>query len=228
MAKKPVYGRETNDADITARQQSDLAKARKMMEEDSDPERRNKYTADQLGERLKFITNAHAEVRRQKQYDDEVADKPVREAANELKRETSRGGKPPTPPEPRGFGPKVSFLTAERLAKSREAMGNGDYKKGGKVQKYDIGGAVNKYKLNPTRAESREEAKKEKVEPPRGTTKKEADIFKEGMKPPVDDDMGSAQPGQPGQPAKKKAKGGSIKSASARADGCAIRGKTRA
>jgi hypothetical protein len=84
------------------------------------------------------------------------------------------------------------------------------------------------YKLNPTRAESREEAKKEKVEPPRGTTKKEADIFKEGMKPPVDDDMGSAQPGQPGQPAKKKAKGGSIKSASARADGCAIRGKTRA
>jgi hypothetical protein len=131
MAKKSTYGRETNDADITARQQSDLAKARKMMEEDSDPERRNKYTADQLGDRLKFITDAHAEVRRQKQYDDEVADKPVREAANELKRETSRGGKPP---EPRGSGPKLSFLTAERLAKSREAMGDKDYKKGGSVK----------------------------------------------------------------------------------------------
>lgn len=30
------------------------------------------------------------------------------------------------------------------------------------------------------------------------------------------------------QPVEKKAKGGSVKSASARADGCAIRGKTRA
>ena len=85
-----------------------------------------------------------------------------------------------------------------------------------------------KYKLNPTREELRKEAADEKVAPPRGTTKKEADIFKEGVTPPVDDDMGSAQPGQPGQPAKKKAKGGSIKSASARADGCCIRGKTRA
>jgi len=126
MAK---YGRETNDADITARQQSDLAKARKMMEEDSNPEKRNKYTADQLGDRLKFITDAHAEVRRQKQYDDEVADIPVREAANELKRET-RGGKPP---EPRGLGPKLSFLGPERLAKSRRSMEGSDYKKGGKV-----------------------------------------------------------------------------------------------
>lgn len=131
MAKKPIYGRETNDADIRSRQQSDLAKARKMMEEDSNPETRKKYTADQLGDRLKFITDAHAEVRRQKQYDDEVADRPVREAANELKRETSRGGKPP---ETSGFGPKLTFLTPERLSKSREAMGgSADYKKGGKV-----------------------------------------------------------------------------------------------
>ena len=74
----------------------------------------------------------------------------------------------------------------------------------------------------------RDDMAKETVAPPRGTTKKEVDIFREGMKPPVDDDMGSAQPGQPGQPANKKAKGGSIKSASARADGCAVRGKTRA
>lgn len=87
-----------------------------------------------------------------------------------------------------------------------------------------------KYKLNPTDQDLMDEMKNppEGVKPPRGNTKKLADTFKEGMKPPVDDDMGSAQPGQPGQPAKKKAKGGSIKSASARADGCCIRGKTRA
>ena len=36
-----------------------------------------------------------------------------------------------------------------------------------------------------------------------------------------------AQPAAPAQPV-KKAKGGKVKSASARADGCAIRGKTRA
>jgi hypothetical protein len=80
------------------------------------------------------------------------------------------------------------------------------------------------YKPNPTRAEMRKEMAEEKVAPPRGTTKKLADIFKEGTTPPVDDDMGSAQPGQPGQPV-KKAKGGT---ASSRADGIAIRGKTRA
>jgi hypothetical protein len=205
MAK---YGRETNDADITARQQSDLAKARKMMEEDSNPETRKKYTADQLGDRLKFITDAHAEVRRQKQYDDEVADRPVREAANELKRET-RGGKPP---EPRGLGPKLSFLTPERLAKSRRSMEGSDYKKGGSIQKYATGG------LTPA---ERKAMLDEKVAPPRGATKKEADIFKPGMKPPVDDDMGSAKP-------VKKAKGGMARSASSRADGIAIRGKTRA
>jgi len=117
------------------------------------------------------------------------------------------------------------------------------------------------YKPNPTRAELREEAKKETVAPPRGTTKKEADIFREGMKPPKDDE-GPVKPvsaeeqkrytqrlktlreremKQRGITGKQFAdeankdidsgelkKGGSVKSASARADGCAVRGKTRA
>jgi len=110
----------------------------------------------------------------------------------------------------------------------------GMFKKGGAVKKCADGGL--------TYAE-RKALMDEKVAPPKGSTKKNADIFRQGMKPPMDDDMGSAQPGQPGQPAKKKAKGGSIKaskmgavkvskptmrSASSRADGIAIRGKTRA
>jgi hypothetical protein len=74
----------------------------------------------------------------------------------------------------------------------------------------------------------RDDLAKEEVKNPKITPRKPVEIFKEGVEPPKDDDMGSAQPGQPGQPAKKKAKGGSIKSASARADGCCIRGKTRA
>ena len=128
MAK---YGRETNDADIRARQQRDLDKASKMMEEDRNPETRKKYTADQLKDRLSFMTDAMRNAEAQRKYDAEVADRPVREAANELKRETSRGGKPP---ETSGFGPKLTFLTPERLSKSREAMGGSpDYKKGGKV-----------------------------------------------------------------------------------------------
>ena len=128
MAK---YGRETNDADIRARQQRDLDKATRMMEEDRNPETRKKYTADQLKERLSFMTEAMRNAESQRKYDAEVADKPIREEANELKRETSRGGKPP---ETSGFGPKLTFLTPERLSKSREAMGgSADYKKGGKV-----------------------------------------------------------------------------------------------
>jgi hypothetical protein len=125
MAK---YGRETNDTAIRARQQRDLDKASKMMEEDRNPETRKKYTADQLKERLNFMTDAMRNAESQRKYDAEVADKPQREAADEFRRET-RGGKPP---ELSGFGPKLTFLTPERLAKSREAMGG--MKKGGKVK----------------------------------------------------------------------------------------------
>lgn len=90
----------------------------------------------------------------------------------------------------------------------------------------------------------RDDMAKETVAPPRGTTKKEADIFKAGMKPPKDDEgpvkketprvksadeiIRALRPDlYPEKPSEKiyKAKGGS---ASARADGCAIRGKTRA
>lgn len=76
------------------------------------------------------------------------------------------------------------------------------------------------YKPSPTRAEMRKEMAEEKVAPPRGTTKKEADVFVEGIKPPSPNE-GPVKP-------VKRAKGGMAKSASARADGCCIRGKTRA
>jgi hypothetical protein len=70
----------------------------------------------------------------------------------------------------------------------------------------------------PTREELKEELKKEKpyVPPSSGKDKKEADTFREGMKPPSPDE-GPVKP-------VKKAKGGT---ASARADGCCQRGKTR-
>ncbi len=70
----------------------------------------------------------------------------------------------------------------------------------------------------PTREELKEELKKEKpyVPPSSGKDKKEADILREGIKP-LSADEGPVKP-------VKKAKGGT---ASARADGCAIRGKTR-
>ena len=70
----------------------------------------------------------------------------------------------------------------------------------------------------PTREELKKQLKEEKppVPPSQGKDKKEADIFKEGMKPPSPDE-GPIKP-------VKKAKGGT---ASARADGCCQRGKTR-
>jgi hypothetical protein len=75
------------------------------------------------------------------------------------------------------------------------------------------------YKPNPTRAELRKEAATEEVAPPKGKIKP-TEIFKEGITPPKDDE-GPVKP-------VKRAKGGMAKSASARADGCCIRGKTRA
>jgi hypothetical protein len=61
----------------------------------------------------------------------------------------------------------------------------------------------------------RDDMAKEKVAPPKGTTKKEADTFKEGIEPPKDDE-GPVKP-------VKRAKGGYVRAA----DGCAQRGKTR-
>lgn len=139
------------------------------------------------------------------------------------------------------------------------------------------------FKLNPTRKELMEELKNPPgdMKNPSGKTKQSADTFKEGMKPPVDPDMGSSQPvkkakggkvkkyadggmtqqptypfygnqpqagGQNGgtnqtfnmqpqanaapnpqqQPMQAFKKGGNVSSASKRADGCAVRGKTRA
>jgi hypothetical protein len=65
---------------------------------------------------------------------------------------------------------------------------------------------------------TRDEMAKEKVTPPRGTTKQSADIFVEGIEPPKDDE-GSVKQTKP----VKKAKGGYVRAA----DGCAQRGKTR-
>lgn len=112
----------------------------------------------------------------------------------------------------------VRNISPEEAAFENE--GGKYYKKGGKVKKFDKGGSTGSVLTPEQRAEMRQrrdDMAKEKVTPPRGTTKKEADTFKEGIKPPSPDEG----------PVKsvKKAKGGT---ASARADGCAIRGKTRA
>jgi hypothetical protein len=66
----------------------------------------------------------------------------------------------------------------------------------------------------------RDDLAKDEVKNPKITPRKPVEIFKEGVEPPKDDE-GPVQP-------VKKAKGGMTKSASARADGCCIRGKTRA
>jgi len=69
----------------------------------------------------------------------------------------------------------------------------------------------------------RDDLAKEEVKNPKITPRKPVEIFKEGVEPPKDDE-GPVQPVQP----VKKAKGGMAKSASSRADGCCVRGKTRA
>jgi len=127
------YGRETNDADISARQQRDLDKASKMMEEDRDPETRKKYTADQFEKRLKFMTDAMYQARKQRELDAEIADKPKREAANEIRRE-SRGVQP-TPKKDRGDMATHNYYKGfdKPLFGGKEGLPIPGMKKGGKV-----------------------------------------------------------------------------------------------
>jgi hypothetical protein len=111
--------------------------------------------------------------------------------------------------------------SARRLGKIRDIAGAvalpvGLYAMGSAALKEDKARSAEnraKEKAKGLTAAERKELMKEEVAPPRGETKKEAETFREGMKPPKDSEM---------------KKGGMVKSASARADGCAIRGKTRA
>lgn len=210
MATKVEYGRETSDADIRARQKRDLDKANKMFTEDLDPARAKKYSAEQMKDRLSFMTEALANSNSQKQYDAEVADKPKREAANEMRRETR--GVEPTPSKDRAGQANLSVARGWREQNPTVAkmLGTDGMKKGGKVKKYATGGAIPAAPVKDNRR-------------PKGDTGI-ADIWTVGKgKPPMDDDSGSIPKGTV-----KKAKGGSIRSASSRGDGCAVRGKTRA
>jgi hypothetical protein len=64
---------------------------------------------------------------------------------------------------------------------------------------------------------NRDDMAKEPVNNPKITPRKPVELFKEGVEPPKDDEG----------PVIRRAKGGSIGSASKRADGCAQRGKTK-
>jgi hypothetical protein len=139
MAK---YGRETNDADIRARQQRDLDKASKMMEEDRNSETRKKYTADQLEKRLRFMTDAMYQDRKQRELDAEIADKPKREAANEILRE-SRGVQPTPEKDRRDMATHNYYKGFNKpLFGGKEGLPIPGMKKGGKVKKYASGGSV--------------------------------------------------------------------------------------
>ena len=132
MAKK--YGLERTDAAVRARQQRDLDKASKMMEEDRDPKVRNKYTAEQLGKRMEFMTDALRQARIQREVDFEAQDRPKREAASELSRET-RGVKA-TPEEDKRSIARNRFYKGfdKPLFGGKEGLPVPGMKKGGKVK----------------------------------------------------------------------------------------------
>lgn len=132
MAEK--YGSETTGAAIRARQKRDLDKASKMMEEDRDPKTRKKYTAEQLGKRLEFMTDAMRESRRQRELDAEIEDKPKREAAAELQRET-RGVKATPEKDARSMARNRFYKGFDKpLFGGKEGLPVPGMKKGGKVK----------------------------------------------------------------------------------------------
>jgi hypothetical protein len=131
MAEK--YGLERTDAAVRARQQRDLDKASKMMEEDRDPKVKNKYTAEQLGKRMEFMTDALRQARIQREIDFEAQDRPKREAAAELQRETR--GVRPTPKKDRADMATHNYYKGfdKPLFGGKEGLPVPGMKKGGKV-----------------------------------------------------------------------------------------------
>ena len=131
MAEK--YGLERTDAAVRARQQRDLDKASKMMEEDRDPKVRNKYTAEQLGKRMEFMTDALSQARIQREIDFEAEDRPKREAAAELRRET-RGVKATPEEDARSMARHRFYQGFDKpLFGGKEGLPIPGMKKGGKV-----------------------------------------------------------------------------------------------
>ncbi len=207
MAK---YGRETNDADIRARQQRDLDKASKMMEEDRNSETRKKYTADQLEKRLRFMTDAMYQDRKQRELDAEIADKPKREAANEILRE-SRGVQPTPEKDRRDMATHNYYKGFNKpLFGGKEGLPIPGMKKGGKVKKYNSGGTATS-KPEPKKDTMPEWAKNERA------NRKQDELNKREAE-------GAAKEVKRNMSTFGFKNGGS---ASSRADGIAQRGKTR-
>ena len=210
MAK---YGRETNDADILARQQRDLDKASKMMEEDRNSETRKKYTADQLEKRLRFMTDAMYQDRKQRELDAEIADKPKREAANEILRE-SRGVQPTPEKDRRDMATHNYYKGFNKpLFGGKEGLPIPGMKKGGKVKKYNSGGTATS-KPEPKKDTMPEWAKNERA------NRKQDELNKREAE-------GAAKEVKRNMSTFGLKSGGSVSSASSRADGIAQRGKTR-
>jgi hypothetical protein len=207
MAK---YGRETNDADIRARQQRDLDKASKMMEEDRNSETRKKYTADQLEKRLRFMTDAMYQDRKQRELDAEIADKPKREAANEILRE-SRGVQPTPEKDRRDMATHNYYKGFNKpLFGGKEGLPIPGMKKGGKVKKYNSGGTATS-KPEPKKDTMPEWEKNERA------NRKQDELNKREAE-------GAAKEVKRNMSTFGFKNGGS---ASSRADGIAQRGKTR-
>jgi hypothetical protein len=151
VAKKETYKASTEDEDryqknvasgkerwslskqnalATARQQRDLERANRMLEEGPP----KGIGADEVKKRLGFMTDAMYQDRKQRELDAEIADKPKREAANELRRE-SRGVQP-TPKKDRADMATHNYYKGfdKPLFGGKEGLPIPGMKKGGAVK----------------------------------------------------------------------------------------------
>lgn len=133
-------GRMPSDKDIRTRQQRDLNRAYRMLEEDAQPGKLQSYPLEETKKRMSFMSEAMRNARQQKELDEALKANEERAKASEMQRET-RGVKP-TPLKDRADMAAQSYGRGIREQNPELSRTLGGMKKGGAVKKYAKGGAV--------------------------------------------------------------------------------------
>jgi hypothetical protein len=218
------------DKETRTRQQRNLERAQKMLEEGPP----KGISANEMKQRLGFMADAMRQSRMQRELDTKLADQEARASANEMRRETREVR--PTPGKDRADMATHNYYKGfdKPLFGGKEGLPVPGMKKGGKVKKYDKGGVTEKNKprkatFSAERIHEVEEGAQGKYETPTGIS--HINRTKGGKSKymfSMPDDKAGEYASELQRETRGMKKGGKVKSASARADGIAIRGKTRA
>lgn len=240
---------------FSSKEDKDSAANLKLIAEPSQPRKRDSTSIQDSDERFKDSSKEPAPPEQSKVYKAEPGKGTIKSVAPAAQKTKVTPGRyegqsfpvgntapvsTPNPDSSSGIGPKNTFLTKERLDKAQDSMrryreaqqkkqrgvsdiqydpmGNPIMKKGGKVKKYADGGTTTT-KPEAAKPEPKKDNMPEWAKNERENAERDRRVKKEGE--------GAEKEVKKNMSTFGFKKGGSVSSASKRADGCAIRGKTR-